>query len=177
MPNWRFSGGKKIPRAATATGLPEMKISPLSGSSNPATNRNVVVLPQPDGPSSVKISPRSMEKLTPSTALTAPKRLTTSRNSRTGALIVRKCKTNEAQESTLGDPKRFERLERFERIERPDLKLFVEQLAVVAPVGVGMHRFVTGAARFADHDVDVFLGNRLWRAEQTGLIVDHRRVV
>ena len=50
-----------------------------------------------------------------------------------------------------------------------DLRLFVEQLAVVAPVGVGMHGFVTGAARFADHDVDVFLGNRPRRAEQTEL--------
>src|SRR5262245_28530214 len=49
-----------------------MTISPSVGISNPASIRNKVVLPQPDGPSSAKNSPSSISKLTLSTALTLP---------------------------------------------------------------------------------------------------------
>ncbi len=70
MPKRRLSGGKNSPRSGRATAMPLSKISPFSGSSNPAAKRSVVVLPQPDGPSKVKISPGIIEKLTPSTALT-----------------------------------------------------------------------------------------------------------
>ncbi len=45
---------------------------PPQGCSSPAMARNVVVLPQPDGPSSVTSSPRATLKLTPSTAMTSP---------------------------------------------------------------------------------------------------------
>jgi hypothetical protein len=38
---------------------------PPSGRSNPAIIRSSVVLPHPDGPSSVKNSPASMARLTP----------------------------------------------------------------------------------------------------------------
>src|SRR4051794_40864549 len=68
--------------------MPLMKISPASGSSRPATSLNVVVLPQPEGPSKVKISPDWIENVTPSTAATELKRFVTSRNSRTGWLIA-----------------------------------------------------------------------------------------
>jgi len=89
MPNWRFSGGKNRPRPGTAAAAPLIKISPPSGSSNPAAKRRVVVLPQPEGPSRVKISPGKIEKLTPSTALTVWNRFKTPRNSRTaGAMNV-----------------------------------------------------------------------------------------
>src|SRR5580658_2034798 len=48
---------------------------PLVGSSKPAISRSVVVLPQPEGPSSEKNSPASMRNDTSSTARTPPKRL------------------------------------------------------------------------------------------------------
>ena len=50
---------------------------PPSGRSNPAIIRSSVVLPQPEGPSSVKNSPASMARLTPSTAVNSPKRRVT----------------------------------------------------------------------------------------------------
>jgi hypothetical protein len=42
-----------------------MRISPDAGCSSPATARKVVVLPQPDGPSSVSCSPGKTLKLNP----------------------------------------------------------------------------------------------------------------
>src|SRR3954471_14749082 len=53
------------------TFLPCRKTSPSVGSSNPAIMRIVVVLPQPDGPSSEKNSPSPMVTSTPLTAATA----------------------------------------------------------------------------------------------------------
>ena len=41
------------------SGLPSSRISPAVGISNPASIISVVVLPEPDGPSSVRNSPRS----------------------------------------------------------------------------------------------------------------------
>src|SRR5688572_17678734 len=58
-----------------------MRISPASGSSNPASIRKVVVLPQPEGPSSDRNSPTSTFRSMPSTAVTVPKRLVTPANS------------------------------------------------------------------------------------------------
>ena len=54
-------------------GCPSMKISPVVGVSKPASIRSKVVLPQPEGPSSEKNSPRRISKLTSSTAFTGPK--------------------------------------------------------------------------------------------------------
>src|SRR5262245_1849357 len=63
---------------------------PVSGSSNPAIMRSEVVLPQPDGPSSEKNSPRATSMVTLSTAATLPKRLVTpySPTSTSGAVLV-----------------------------------------------------------------------------------------
>src|SRR5438477_867422 len=47
---------------------------PALGTSSPATTRSVVVLPQPDGPSSVRNSPGSRVRETSSTATVAPNR-------------------------------------------------------------------------------------------------------
>ena len=58
-------------------GWPSMKISPWVGNSKPASMRSSVVLPQPEGPSSEKNSPRRMSNETSSTAWTAPKCLET----------------------------------------------------------------------------------------------------
>ncbi len=51
---------------------PYSRTSPDVGSSKPAIIRSVVVLPQPDGPSSEKNSPLSIARSTRSTAWTWP---------------------------------------------------------------------------------------------------------
>src|SRR6201991_2087111 len=68
MPRSRDRGGTRTPRSGDDTMRPAMLISPEVGCSSPATQRNVVVLPQPEGPSSTTISPAGIEKLTPSIA-------------------------------------------------------------------------------------------------------------
>src|SRR5882757_4970094 len=68
MPSSRARGGTRMPRSGDDTIRPAMLISPPVGCSSPATHRNVVVLPQPDGPSNTTISPDGTAKLTPSTA-------------------------------------------------------------------------------------------------------------
>src|ERR1700744_103823 len=83
MPRSRDRGGTKMPRPGDETTLPAMLISPLVGCSRPATQRKVVVLPQPEGPSNTTISPAGTAKLTPSIAGRPPanclRRLETSR--------------------------------------------------------------------------------------------------
>src|SRR5215210_5601443 len=64
----RERGGTCTPRSGAATSSPPIEIVPAVGCSRPAMHRNVVVLPQPDGPSSTTISPAAMRKLTSSTA-------------------------------------------------------------------------------------------------------------
>ena len=54
------------------TGLPPIRISPEVGRSRPAIARSVVVLPHPEGPSSVRCSPAPTLKVTPPTATTVP---------------------------------------------------------------------------------------------------------
>src|SRR5579875_190071 len=54
------------------TSLPYSRIWPAVGSSKPPIIRSVVVLPQPDGPSSEKNSPSPITRSTPSTAVTTP---------------------------------------------------------------------------------------------------------
>src|ERR1700755_3006492 len=68
MPSSRSRGGTRMPRAGDDTTLPPIEISPSVGCSRPATQRSVVVLPHPEGPSSTTISPAGTAKLTPSTA-------------------------------------------------------------------------------------------------------------
>ena len=52
--------------------LPPMSTRPLVTASSPATMRSVVVLPQPDGPSSVTSCPCCTVNETSSTAVTSP---------------------------------------------------------------------------------------------------------
>src|SRR5690349_19234186 len=68
MPRSRRRGGTRTPRSGDETTLPAMLISPEVGCSSPATQRSVVVLPQPEGPSRTTISPAGTAKLTPSIA-------------------------------------------------------------------------------------------------------------
>jgi hypothetical protein len=62
----RFQGGSPV------TSLPPIRISPASGSSSPATQRSVVVLPQPEGPSRQTNCPLPTCSDTPSTAVKLP---------------------------------------------------------------------------------------------------------
>src|ERR1700730_11481864 len=83
----RSRGGTLMPSAGAETVRPSMLIVPAVGSSSPATQRNVVVLPQPEGPSSTTISPAGTLKLTPSTAGRPPaKTLTRLRTSSVAAM-------------------------------------------------------------------------------------------
>src|SRR5260221_14729330 len=76
MPILRRRGGTSAPCSGADTTAPPIRIVPALGCSKPATQRKVVVLPQPDGPSSVTISPAVTAKLTSSTAgLTVAKTL------------------------------------------------------------------------------------------------------
>src|SRR5947209_3071419 len=68
IPMLRRRGGTCTPRSGAATSSPPIAIMPPVGCSSPAMQRRVVVLPQPDGPSSTTISPAAMRKLTSSTA-------------------------------------------------------------------------------------------------------------
>ena len=57
MPILRSRAGTCTPSAGAETSRPPMLMRPAVGCSRPATQRSVVVLPQPEGPSSTTISP------------------------------------------------------------------------------------------------------------------------
>src|SRR3954467_12852031 len=65
-------------------GAPSIRISPAVGCSKPAIIRSVVVLPEPDAPSSVRNSPDETLRERLSTALKSPNLLVTWRNSSRG---------------------------------------------------------------------------------------------
>src|SRR3954470_5241766 len=64
MPTMRLWVGTKVLAPASTKALPPTSMEPASGVSSPATQRSVVVFPQPLGPSSVMNSPDEMERLT-----------------------------------------------------------------------------------------------------------------
>src|SRR5450830_1436476 len=68
MPMSRSRGGSRMPCAGDDTTRPAMLMVPAVGCASPATQRKVVVLPQPEGPSRTTISPAGTAKLTPSIA-------------------------------------------------------------------------------------------------------------
>src|SRR5690606_20442680 len=68
---------------------PSSSISPESGSSSPATTRNSVVLPQPEGPRKQTNEPCSTSRLTLLSAATAPKFLPMSRRLRNTFRVIR----------------------------------------------------------------------------------------
>ena len=59
MPMPRRFIGTESPAAPSNSTRSPSRMTPLSGRSSPAMQRSVVVLPQPDGPSSVKNAPGS----------------------------------------------------------------------------------------------------------------------
>src|SRR5205823_2049764 len=74
----RFSGGSERPGAEMTR--PSSSIVPPVGSRKPAIMRSVVVLPQPEGPSSETNSPRASASVARSTAVTVPNRQVSSRS-------------------------------------------------------------------------------------------------
>src|SRR6266545_1115679 len=66
MAIFRARGGNPV------TSCPSISTVPLVGCSSPATVRNRVVLPHPDGPSRARYSPSSVARSTPSMAWTLP---------------------------------------------------------------------------------------------------------
>src|SRR5439155_767468 len=79
MPILRAYGGSPSTRRSPN------RMSPPSTGEKPAIMRSSVVLPQPDGPSSVNSSPSPISSVTRSTAVAAPNRLVTSRS----AILIR----------------------------------------------------------------------------------------
>src|SRR6476469_4036017 len=67
-----------MPAAPSNTVLSPMRIRPEAGCSKPATARNVVVFPQPEGPSNVNCFPAGAVKLIGPTAAIEPYRITRS---------------------------------------------------------------------------------------------------
>src|SRR5882757_571252 len=65
MPTERCSTGTFTRALASKSVRPSTAITPSSGVSSPATQRSVVVLPHPEGPSRVKKVPGSSVKLAP----------------------------------------------------------------------------------------------------------------
>src|SRR2546427_5202505 len=90
MPMLRLRGGTSTPRGGWDPPLPPIAIVPAVGCSSPATARKVVVLPQPDGPSSTTISPAATRKLTPSTAGLPPPSKRFSRSSTISSADMRR---------------------------------------------------------------------------------------
>ena len=73
--------GRRIGASTLVTSSPvQQDRDPASGCSNPAIIRSVVVLPQPDGPSSEKNSPSSIATESSDTAAACPKCLLTPSN-------------------------------------------------------------------------------------------------
>jgi hypothetical protein len=66
MPKLRCSGGRRV------IACPSSRISPEVGCTKPAIAIRIVVLPDPEGPSRVTNSPRSICSVTSSTAATLP---------------------------------------------------------------------------------------------------------
>ena len=70
------------------TSSPSIKICPDVGFSKPATKRNTVVLPQPDGPNKVTIVPRLMVKSKLSMTVDLPKDLVIFFNTKKSLLLI-----------------------------------------------------------------------------------------
>ena len=75
METLRLAGDRDV------TSFPSIYIVPPVTVSSPAMSRNVVDLPQPEGPSNAANCPGRTAKLTPSTAGSGPHVLLTERNS------------------------------------------------------------------------------------------------
>src|SRR5262249_56014011 len=78
--DWKTLPRPRLRGDTPLTTRPSKRMSPLSGVSKPAIIRSVVVLPQPEPPTSETSSPGRMSSDSPSTAVAPAKRLRTSRS-------------------------------------------------------------------------------------------------
>src|SRR5438034_3283524 len=78
--DWKTMPRPRLRGDTPLTTRPSKRMSPLSGVSKPAIIRSVVVLPQPEPPTSETSSPGRMSNDSPSTAVAPAKRLRTSRS-------------------------------------------------------------------------------------------------
>src|SRR5262245_9895338 len=85
MPTSRLFGGSR------PTSRPLISTRPAVGSTNPAMIRSVVVLPQPEGPRSVRNSPSSTVRSSAASASTSPYRCSTPSNTTFGGCFVSEC--------------------------------------------------------------------------------------
>src|SRR6185295_5025040 len=72
MPMGRSCTGTKMPASGSDTTVPPISMRPEEAVSSPATQRSVVVLPQPLWPSRAKQRPSGMAKETRSMTVTGP---------------------------------------------------------------------------------------------------------
>ncbi len=72
MPTLRLFGGRLMPFSESNTTTSSMMIRPELGSSRPARQRMVLVLPQPDWPRRTRASPSPMSRLRFSMATKSP---------------------------------------------------------------------------------------------------------
>ena len=70
--SWNIMAMSRCHGGSRVASLPPIRMSPSSGSSRPAMQRKVVVLPQPDGPSRQTNWPLLTFSETPSTAVKSP---------------------------------------------------------------------------------------------------------
>ena len=68
----RRRSGRSLPAETPVIGSPSNITVPAVGSISPSTMRAIVLLPDPDSPTSPSVSPRSMRNETLSTTVTAP---------------------------------------------------------------------------------------------------------
>jgi hypothetical protein len=71
----RLRWGRMELRDRPTNSCPSSRMLPWSGWMRPATILPSVDLPHPDSPASARVSPRAMEKLTPSVAVKRPARV------------------------------------------------------------------------------------------------------
>src|SRR5579875_3793187 len=83
----RFSGGVSV------TSTESINTRPESGYRKPATNRNVVVLPHPEGPKRHTISPSPTVRSTPSITTRPPSALVTPASTSPATAILLELKT------------------------------------------------------------------------------------
>ena len=70
--SWNIMAMSRSHGGSFVTSLPPIRMSPSSGSSSPAMQRKLVVLPQPEGPSRQTNCPLATLSETPSTAVKSP---------------------------------------------------------------------------------------------------------
>src|SRR5206468_13105437 len=97
--DWNTVLMSRLNAGTSVMSRPASFTTPSDGSSNPPMMRSVVVLPQPDGPSMLKNSPRRLSRWRCSTATTAPTTFVTFSSSTTAPVLA----PSDTNSSTVSD--------------------------------------------------------------------------